>query len=162
MSTPIEKIIELNELRIGNYLEYEGKIVHVTMLSMDIDDEYEEQICFCELGKNNNEKGGWNRAICHRLNRIQISPELLKKLGFNFSGILNINDYESEEQYIIRNDETNYVFGIVTSAYGGIPEKYFRFSVDGDKIYLKKNLEYLHQLQNLIYTMTGEELKLQP
>jgi hypothetical protein len=38
MSVPSENIIELSELRIGNILEYRGRLVHVTLLDMDIED----------------------------------------------------------------------------------------------------------------------------
>lgn len=85
MNIPKEKIIDIRDLRIGNYLLYDGKIVHVTFLSMDIDDEYEESIGFCELGKTTNEKADWNRALCDKMDRIPMTPDWLNKLDIKFS-----------------------------------------------------------------------------
>lgn len=154
MSIPIEKIIALNELRIGNYLEYEGKIVHVTMLSMDIDDEYEEQICFCELGKTNNEKGGWNRALADKLNRIVLTPQILARCGFELKthqmagNVWVIPIMKSADRYLQIASMT--------------PSTRLAFVKEpGNEVALNE-IMYLHQLQNIHFAITSEELKLQP
>lgn len=145
---PSEQIIDPRELRIGNYLEYDGKIVHVTMLSMDIDDEYEEQICFCELGKTNNEKGGWNRAICNRLNRIPITHNWLIKLGAE-------NEVYDEQWVLYR---IGFFLFKLHQEYG-----LCQWGAEKQEILLGTvHYKYIHQLQNLIFALSGMELKLQP
>lgn len=158
MNIPKEKIIDIRDLRIGNYLLYDWKIVHVTFLSMDIDDEYEESIGFCELGKTTNEKADWNRALCDKLDRIALTAEWLERFGFEFKGFLKVNDYESETQFTLRQNEENYTCSVVTSDYGGFVECHWRVRVDGDILYMRTKLEFVHQLQNLFYLLTGEEL----
>jgi hypothetical protein len=146
MSTPIEKVIDIRELRIGNYLLYEGKIVHVTMLSCDIDDEYQEQICFCELGKDTDEKGGWNRSVCDKLERIAITPEILKRLGFESTG----SGDDNHSQILWQHPLTKYFYcedGCMV--YNG--SHYDDWHDIGD-------IEYLHQLQNLFFAITNNEL----
>lgn len=136
-------MIELEELRIGNYLLYDGKVVHVTLLTLDIDDEYEDTICFCELGKTTNEKGGWNRELADKLRRIAISREWLERLGLSYSKTFNCYSVDWE----------------------------LMFCEDGDKYYLceqevgelrkiGKPFYHVHQLQNLYFALTGEELKI--
>lgn len=145
MNIPKEKIIDIRDLRIGNYLLYDGKIVHVTFLSMDIDDEYEESIGFCELGKTTNEKADWNRALCDKLDRIHISNEWLDRLGFEKT--IGISDV-SYAKDIIRVFNTEDV----------------HIKIGYDNEYLLPT-EYVHQLQNLYFALTGEELtikELQP
>lgn len=145
MSTTVEQVIDIRELRIGNYLEYDGKIVHVTMLSCDIDDEYNEQICFCELGKDTDEKGDWNRALADKLNRIILTPPLLVKCGFRLQNPLEL-------------ETTNTWFK------EGMNE-FLSYHYDGYWIYQSTKpriIKYFHQVQNLYFALTGEELKLIP
>lgn len=147
MSVPIERIIELSELRIGNYLEYKGEIVHVTMLSLDIDDEYQDIIGFCKLGSFSNEHSDWNRALAATLNRIPITPEWLVKLGFEKKNDPNFSNAEYYEM-------------------SGFPLYKFRDNhiepYDDDTLY--PVIDYVHKLQNFYYfhTMTGEELTIKP
>src|SRR4029078_5015495 len=55
--------------------------VHVTTLSLDIDDEYEERIGFCLLDKRTDEEGGQIRNLAD-LQPIPLSPEILEAAGF--------------------------------------------------------------------------------
>jgi hypothetical protein len=82
MKNGTETVIELRELRIGNLLTYKGKLVYVTSLSLDVDDESEDTIGFCEYGKARNEHAEWNRALYNDLKRIPITPEWLGRYGF--------------------------------------------------------------------------------
>src|SRR6185295_18851580 len=143
MNVPVERIIELSELRIGNYLEFDGQIVHVTSLSLDIDDEYNDTIGFCKLGSFNNEQSNWNRALADKLKRIQISPEWLLNLGFEKKNDPNFGHAEYYEipGFTLYKFNENQI------------EPY-----DYDTLY--PVIKYVHQLQNFYYwhTMTGEEL----
>lgn len=49
-------MVKARELRIGNLLDYKGQTVHVTSLSLDIDDEYEPNVGFCRHGEDVNEQ----------------------------------------------------------------------------------------------------------
>lgn len=80
MAYPIEDVIELKELRIGSILLYKGELHFVSMLSMDIDDEYQDMIGVTPLGKQSGEKADWNRTD---LKRIPLTEEWLTNLGFS-------------------------------------------------------------------------------
>jgi hypothetical protein len=137
-------LLEPKDLRIGNALMYKEQFVHVTMLSLDIDDEYEDTIGFCEWGKNSNEIADWNRAM-PELKPIPLTAQMLEGCGFEYFA-------------------------------GGFYEKklnrnIFNINIDIPKITLSDDYHnemqlteipciYLHQLQNLYFALTGEELKI--
>jgi hypothetical protein len=130
-------LLEPKDLRIGNILLYKGKYVHITTLSLDIDDEYEETIGFCDLGKLSNEITDWNRSLIADLQPTPLTPELLEKCGFEKRNNVYSNG--------------NMGFEVVSLKSGG-------------EMYLVPNalycidIKYLHQLQNLYFTLTGKEL----
>lgn len=130
------EVIELKELRIGNILQYDGKYVHVTNISSDIDDEYEDLIGFCELGKTTNEISDWNRALADKLRRVPLSNEILKSFGF-----------EIKEYFLQLNNLT-------------IKQTYDGFQLIGERYKIGTEIQFFHQLQNLYYSLTGEELKI--
>lgn len=146
-------MIQPKELRIGNYLYWDADHGCAGVLRVEGIREYN----FLAVGLAKCQPTS-QFEYEHEVDPIPITPEWLENLGFKFIEILSVNDYESEDQYIFRHDETNFVIGIVTSTYGGIFERSFRFRMDGDIIYLKTKLEYVHQLQNLYFALTGEEL----
>lgn len=78
-----KEIINPRSLRLGNVLQYDEKLVDITNLSLDIDDEYTEMIGFCELGKSTGETFDWNRALAGKLRPIPLTPEILEKCGFS-------------------------------------------------------------------------------
>lgn len=150
MSVPIERIIELSELRIGNYLEYKGEIVHVTMLSLDIDDEYQDIIGFCKLDSFSNEHSDWNRALAATLNRIPITPEWLMKLGFISTGSGDDNHIATLWKHRL----TEYLY-----------------CEDGQLVFNGReysnwhdigNVKYVHELQNLFFAIVNAELTIKP
>lgn len=139
-------LLEPKDLRIGNILDYDGKFVHVTNLSLDIDDEYQETIGFCEWGKTKNEKSDWNRSLCDKLSPIPLTPEILEKCGFKKNGTfdkqfnngnqieIDLSDEYKGEVWLGGSDSCTNGMGFVA------------------------NCQYLHQLQNLYFALTGEEL----
>jgi hypothetical protein len=148
MNTIDDRIIELQELRIGNLLEYKGDLVQVTSLSCDIDDEYQEQICFVNLGASMNERGGWNRSLVNDLKRIPLTSEWLIKCGLKLRKEDNVWQIQvGNTSYLeIENDEP---------MLAGITPESWR---DQCPIYIWGQVKYLHQLQTLYFTLTGEEL----
>jgi len=78
--------------------------------------------------------------FCKFANPIELTPEILEKwCGFIYNdNILELNDFE------IGYENDDFVYN--------------QFSVRYKKLIILK-VKYLHQLQNLIYVLTGEELK---
>lgn len=132
------EVIEIKSLRIGNLLIYNGDLIHVTSLSLDIDDEYEETIGFCKYGETSNEHGGWNRSLCLDLSPIQLTPEWLERLGFT-------KDDDEVDQKTGRTVEGRWRH----EGYLEWPGLYYLPDYE---------LKHLHQLQNLYFALTGEEL----
>lgn len=132
-------IIEPKDLRIGNILLYKGELVHVTMLSMDIDDEYQETIGFCKLGKTTNEISNWNRALCADLKPVTIDPFILRDIGF---------EEEDDSMCVYSQGPLKVNFHIHN---GTIDFK-------GERIF--EDLVYFHTLQNLYFVLTGDDFKI--
>ena len=82
------------------------------------------------------------------LDPIPLTPEILEKwCGFN-DGEIRISD----NTYLILDEDEGYnVFIKQFNAIGSTP--------DIETVLMPKCIKYLHQLQNLIYALTGEELK---
>lgn len=141
-------IMELSDLRIGNILEYKGELVHVTSLSMDIDDEYQENIGFCRIGERSNEVSGWTRELCADLKPIELTPNILEKCGFKDRGLYwgLVND-----PYPILDFELCFEEGVL-------------YQVGNEAEYsIGEELKYLHELQNRYFSFTnGKELTYTP
>lgn len=140
MAHEVKDLIELSELKIGNYLLYKGEIVHVTSLSLDIDDEYEDTIGFCKLGEISNEVAAWNRSLYNDLERILLTEDWVIKLGlhfnygYEFAGKFNLFIYAEPVCYVCL-------------------EQYS----EGREPLL--DIKYVHQFQNLFSALIGKELK---
>lgn len=137
-----QDLIELKELRIGNLLLYKGELVCVTLLSCDIDDEYEDQICFVKFGTSSNEKGGWNRSLVNDLERIPLTPEWLERMD-TFIGS-DLYKFIHTDFYL-RYTETG--VDMALDSLDGIKKHYFKYGI-----------KYVHEIQNLYFALTGEEL----
>lgn len=72
------------------------------------------------------------------LSPIKITPEILEKAGFKYSASFGQCKYEKSELEIDENFNPLVEFA-------------------GEFIYYGKRIEYLHQLQNLYFALTGEE-----
>lgn len=146
-----DRLIDPRELRIGNILEYKGKFVHVTTLSLDVDDESQETIGFCELGKTSNEIADWNRALVKDLRRALITNGLLLRAGIvpELGMMATFRHYMNTAPGAPRGDL--YKAGPVKLEL--VQERVFvwihNFTVE---------ISHFHQLQNLFYALTGEEI----
>lgn len=148
-------LLELDELRIGNIVLYEGKPAHVTFLSRDIDDEYEDTIGVCLLGESTNEKAHWNREL--KIMPIPLSPAILEACGFVKDGF---NGYS----YVLYQfkDHTRELY--FAGDYLYMLEK--NGDQTGDREFMViwnrdiKKQFYLHQLQNLVQAISGNPLHL--
>lgn len=149
MAYEVKDLIELSELKIGNYLLYKGEIVHITSLSLDIDDEYEDTIGFCKLGETSNEVAAWNRALYNDLDRIPFTEDWLLKCGFINGGSHDGGDSSWRHP--------DFPFGLTnTNQAAGFSAYYF----DDNNCVYPADADYVHQFQNLFSALTGKELKL--
>ena len=132
-------MIQPNELRIKNivknprYFKEWGQHLYQTV----------ECICGKDISTN---KDDWDADY---LEPVELTPYILEAAGFKYNqltenyevfydcvGMLGINKYDGG--FVIANDNEDMGF-------------------TGD---LKSSCKYLHQLQNLIYCLTGEELQI--
>jgi hypothetical protein len=125
--------MKANELRIGNYLN--GNQGHVVV---------------SEIRLNNSVKIQYNTSsfyvgVC--LKAIPLTKEWLLKLGFIQQGVIINNNGLTEQcgiNYFIKN---NIVYSLSDN----------QVELDNPNVFLC-NLQYVHQLQNLYFALTGEEL----
>ena len=132
------------DLRIGNYLKYNNKIVRV----FELHPRY--------IGFDNEENFvvGDNPEY---FEPIELTEEVLVKIGFeDRKGYFNYSR--------VFGDENNYCDSI--HIYYCPMLKHFRFTHDKVKeedlqIMDLYNIKYLHQLQNAYYCLTGQELNIE-
>lgn len=141
MAHEVKELIELSELKIGNYLLYKGEVVHVTSLSLDIDDEYEDTIGFCKLGSISDEIAAWNRALAHDLERIPLTYEWIVKLGVHFN-----YGYEFAGKFNLFIEYGDPICTVSLEQYSEGREPL-------------PDIKYVHQFQVLFSALIGKELK---
>jgi len=111
-----------NELRLGNSIMHEGKIITVDFDLFSAIQEFPH--------------------VLNRLSGIDITPEILEKCGFENQR------YEEWEAFAYKDTA-------ICASWDGV-EWVFKYGYDSDLSIA--SCEFLHQLQNLIYALTGEEL----
>ena len=113
--------MKANEVRIGNYINYETEREIVTM---QITYEYIRLI-------HNGDK---------KFKPIELTEEWLLKFGFK----------QISERVYIKNYHYGYEFGITNI-----------FIIKNDNCFMRyKHIQYVHELQNLYFALTNEELTL--
>jgi hypothetical protein len=134
--------MKAQELRIGNWVEHEG--AHTTIDALWYENA-QMQPYRALLGKERSRMG----TALININPIPLSPEVLTACGFEIPSqvkFLNKDWYiciEPNGVYIQVEKNDTFDYGICE-----------RLAVSETK--------YLHQLQNLIYCLTGEELNYTP
>ena len=136
-------MIKPQELRIGNMLSIEGTFIKVGKI--------EENSISWNIAKDTAKFKIWNPFLPvsdKKINPIPLTKEILLKFGFNkeyqkgYIGIDVCNsDFVLTEPFKMGEWQTNYTFQFET---GSVPKF--------------KEIEYVHQLQNLFFALTGEEL----
>lgn len=129
-------MIAANELRVGNWV----KIVNDETVGIEIQRVFQIY------------EGRINNAFGDDIEPIPITPEILLKAGFANDDNLNIR-YSFE---IFENHE------LTLGGFEHETERGFRLSCDYcyyDKTL--KHIQYVHQLQNLYFALTGEELPIE-
>lgn len=144
-------MIEITALRIGNILEYKREPHYVSMLSLDIDDEYTELIGVTPLGKRSGETSDWIRAF-EDLSPMKMSEKWLS--GFDKSW--TFDDRVSMDKVPLYSlDDFNVMLS--KGAYWYATRQY-----DGgthDPFGLVTELEFVHELQNAFFALNKKELQ---
>jgi hypothetical protein len=141
-----------NELRIGNIIDVGSDEVIDVVTGIGND----EITCkHCKI------KAEYAEGV--KLNR-----KWLVDFGFDLWGNVYMNEYESYERWVLFNvvgGSSNFEVHIITSSYGRIPllserpEDEIAYSVDNDeRQYIHEN-NYVHNLQNAYFNITGNELE---
>lgn len=121
-------MIKSNELRIGNYVLFD-------------DGKQDKITAIWQDGVNGNSHSRW---YLERIMPITLTGELLEKLGFQNEGKRNkiiIGEYWTVGRFEISFCNPGFIY---------IANGYSTFYVE--------NYKYVHQLQNLYFALTGEEL----
>jgi hypothetical protein len=139
-----------SELRIGNYMLNTklGGIVHFTSF---------HGLCNYE-------------SKPHEYEPIELTEEWLLKFGFELNKSVQNNGafqyiYKTYEKKIT--EDLSFSYAYVTEIYKGKGQNYNSLAFGqyyfdnwnaSDKLHLNYELKYVHQLQNLYFALTGEEL----
>lgn len=127
-------MINATELRIGNFISHNKNEVKVFELPYLIDlDENKEGYLI-------------NSIWADEFEPIPLTEEVLKKCGFK---------YQLDDCYFLALGDNRYKYGLY---YIG----FIQLAKDIVPIANFKHVIYLHQLQNLYFTLTGEELQYTP
>lgn len=129
-------MIDAKELMIGNYVrvgDLKGYFVPFAI--------YADSIDFCEGGKVFN---------CHRTNLkpIPITPKWLKDFGFTCD-LDNLWGYKDFDGFPFLVEDCEDIFSVSIGDVKGVAKP---------KVYWLTDCHYVHELQNLFYTLTKQEL----
>lgn len=131
-------MIQANELRIGNWLQ--------------------SKIPFQVTGENIEQ---FSRGVNHPtqlISPIPLTPEILKKCGFeeNLGGWYLDGDIDQKS---FRSDDRKFAWCMTLSH---VDDNDVHFRVGYSSVLINdapaRHIQYLHQLQNLYYSLTGKEL----
>jgi hypothetical protein len=131
--------MKLVELRLNNYVMCRGALSKVSSINED------------SIGYKKRNGIGEDKIPLHLVSQIPLTEEWLLKLGF----IRHHYDYANDVIYI-KNiadneiDNAEFEWGVYPNELGS-----------GIQIKNRKSLKYIHQIQNLYFALTGEELSLQ-
>jgi hypothetical protein len=134
-------MIAANDLRIGNWLDFNGKMQRVGLIDLDLDDEGEELVASIE------EYDTTYILRNGKIKPIPLTPEILEACGFVNDSILLFGytylELEADDGWnvFIKQDDR--------------PQQGTL-----NVVLLQNSIYYLHQLQNLFYALTGIELQI--
>lgn len=146
--------LKTNELRIGNYVNYHNDdiIFQVT----DIDEK--------GIGVKNSDEETWIEI--DQFSAIPITKEWLERFGFEFL------DNALSQSFVLELDVTNAFHESISISpntdkngmwycsfrQGDFTKKYQMHK--NDLVILSNSLQFVHQLQNLYFSLIGEELEI--
>lgn len=92
--------LQANELRVGNFLLYNGNILKVTCIDLDLDDEGVALVCFQD---SNPVELNYGKVL-----PIPLTPEILKKCGSQQKSIMGTNEpHWKIGNYLLSDSEIN-------------------------------------------------------
>ncbi len=145
-------MITAQELRIGNWVYFidgAGNWVYSKIYSVDA-----KMVAISEPFKNEDESTGQGFMLLNGVFPIPLTPEILDKYGFKkqtTKSVTGFTRYCSQRMMLLVDDSEN-PFSNITAYY----ERHLSiYECLGERRNLK-----LHELQNLNYALTGEELEI--
>jgi hypothetical protein len=151
----MKELLDIRDLRLYNLVLYKGELRYVSMLSLDIDDEYQDLIGVTPYGKTYGEKSDWIRAFGYDLTGVPTSDELLLKFGFtkdkdyDFGISLNKVPLYTKDDFNIMLSDGEYWY--TTKQYDGGSSESFEAVTE---------VPFIHQIQNLYFDLNNKHLKL--
>jgi hypothetical protein len=94
-----------------------------------------------------------NDADLRNVEPIPLTPKILEQCGFEKSGANSTQSAYSLNYYL-------YVVKEVDSSYSLVRAEYINNYFVYSEGLISKNIQYLHQLQNLYFSLTGEEIEI--
>ena len=152
--------MKAESLRIGNWVEYFGKNKQIDGIkSMSTKEGYAVEIISTDI--HGNSISEYSPLDSLSLKPIPLTEEWLLRFGFES------DNYELHETYLIdisrpeRYDHDSYLKILVMDddCYVDISEKEIHPDTIENNVNLKQ-IQYVHEVQNLYFVLTGEELKL--
>lgn len=131
-------MVKANELRIGNWMSFHGE------LAIQVKTIGESLVNETVRTDSENRIVSYDGCHVNYLEPIQLTPEILRKCGFE-----KVSKWDYSLNRLVLHD--------MLSERDEDMEAYIK--AGKENIFLK-NIKYLHQLQNLFYSLTGEELQL--
>ena len=159
--------IPIEQFRLGNLIFYKGELCRIISLDYDLDDE---SIPLIGIQILKHHMRGKTETVLEEhwtgnFTYIPITPEILKKCGFVDDGGIT-NSYSMMLPSLQRQFKSLSIGWCNDSS----DHKWYAFFRDGDKdkpresdevVCLMRNMNYLHQLQNLYFSLTQNELKIE-
>ena len=135
-------MIQAKDLRIGNILLYNGKQVSVAGISSP------QQIRLYDgIGMDE-----W--VFIDQLSPVPLTDEMLIRFGLN---VIHGTTSDKDAVYVDFKDYRLYL-----PRMDGFVKASLHYNADSIWYPCLRKLDYIHEYQNIIYSLTGEELTLQP
>lgn len=135
-------MIDPKEVRIGNLVVYNNRVFEIYSIEKEFPTLYTPEFGICVADWNNIEP-------------IPITEYCLLKFGFDVEYHKNGNSYKREIDNI-----SGHIFEIIFINKGNLLEPIWLVMYGGGGYHdsIPAKIKYVHQLQNLYFALTGEEL----
>lgn len=139
--------MKANDLRIGNWIKYEDKLVQVVQLS--------SLMILCQRDENQFLVNCEPKVF----QPIELTEELLLKIGFELMNTKNHKGFE-----MVREIEEDVYEFLVFKIFSDNTLLHMRKSKGGGFEYgefTKRGIKYLHELQNAYFLLTNQEMEIE-
>lgn len=147
METAAQTSIKASELRVGSFVEQNGRVKQVVAIQTDHD------FVYVHLDT-------WeNKTHILHVKPIPLTPEILEKCGFSYLGNGSYENGHMFDKIFVYKRNTLSI-GIMLMAGGKLSISFnTNFKTNASMRIYEGSEYYLHQLQNLYQALTGEELE---